>query len=344
MVFFNYATKEITAKIVYYGPGLSGKTTNLQYIYNSLPQGNKGKMISLTTADDRTLFFDFLPIELGTIKGMHIRIQLYTVPGQVFYNSTRKLVLQGVDGLVFVADSQKEMLEANLESWDNLEKNLKEQGRRLRDIPHVVQYNKRDLPNIMPVSDINTMLNKYGAPYFEGIAIRGVGVYESLREVAKLVLTRISQEYGGAEIDTSAIKESHEVLATSPPEAIATTPPKTLEEREGDLSEIIQEVSAKRAKVSANKVDELEDFYEIQAGDLDIGDEIITESDFVCSERKASSIVADKTEKRGTLSLKKPKAAKIEEKEISLPVSITVDKDVELVRLKLNLEIKITKK
>jgi signal recognition particle receptor subunit beta len=342
VVFFNYATKEITAKVVYYGPGLSGKTTNLQYIYNSLPQGSKGKMISLATADDRTLFFDFLPIEIGTIKGMHVRVQLYTVPGQVFYNTTRKLVLQGVDGLVFVADSQKEMLDANFESWDNLDKNLAEQGRKLKDIPHVIQYNKRDLPNIMPSSDLNTMLNKYNVPYFEAIAIRGGGVYESLREAARLVLTRISREHGGEEVDTSMIQESSEVLAISPPEEIATNPPLNLEKRKGKLSEIMPQPSATISQVPASGGD----FYEIQAGDLHLEEEMVTESDFSpgTDEQSFARASEEKTPGR-TLSYPEDEAnIEIEEKEVSLPISITVGKNAKRVRLRLKLEIKINRK
>src|SRR5438309_2457852 len=154
MVLFNYATKEITAKVVYYGPGLCGKTTNLQFIYESLPSNHRSKMLSLATRTDRTLFFDFLPLDLGKIRGMRMRLQLYTVPGQVYYNSTRQLVLKGVDGVVFVADSQDVALDANLESLQNLEDNLKRQGLRLREIPVVMQYNKRELPNALAVAEL----------------------------------------------------------------------------------------------------------------------------------------------------------------------------------------------
>src|SRR5918996_1141942 len=167
MVLFNYATKEITAKIVYYGPGLCGKTTNLQFVYDSLPSGNKSKMLSLATKTDRTLFFDFLPLDLGKIRGMRTKLQLYTVPGQVYYNSTRQLVLKGADGIVFVADSQDHALDANQESMQNLEDNLKRQGIRIRDIPLVLQYNKRDLPNALPVATLERDLNKFKAPHFE---------------------------------------------------------------------------------------------------------------------------------------------------------------------------------
>src|SRR5688572_21681575 len=170
MVLFNYATKEITAKIVYYGPGLCGKTTNLQFIYESLPSNNKSKMLSLATKQDRTLFFDFLPLDLGKIRGMRTKLQLYTVPGQVYYNSTRQLVLKGADGVVFVADSQESAIEANLESWQNLEDNLKRQGIRIREIPIVIQYNKRDLPRAMPVAKLDESLNRLGVPSFESVA------------------------------------------------------------------------------------------------------------------------------------------------------------------------------
>ncbi|MEE8410980.1 MAG: GTPase domain-containing protein, partial [Acidobacteriota bacterium] len=155
MVLFNYSTKELTAKIVYYGPGLCGKTSNLQYIHGNLPGNVKGKMLSLATKTDRTLFFDFLPIDLGEIRGMKTRVQLYTVPGQVFYNETRKLVLKGADGIVFIADSQEQMLSANAESFKNLEENLKGHGLTLGEMPHVIQFNKRDLPKLATIEQLN---------------------------------------------------------------------------------------------------------------------------------------------------------------------------------------------
>jgi signal recognition particle receptor subunit beta len=196
MVLFNYATKEITAKIVYYGPGLCGKTTNLQFVYDSLPSNNKSKMLSLATKTDRTLFFDFLPLDLGKIRGMRTKLQLYTVPGQVYYNSTRQLVLKGADGIVFVADSQDFALDANLESLQNLEDNLKRQGIRLREMPLVIQYNKRDLPNAMPVAEMDPELNKLGAPTFESVATTGLGVEETLKGITHLVLTHLVKKYG----------------------------------------------------------------------------------------------------------------------------------------------------
>lgn len=196
MVLFNYATKEITAKIVYYGPGLCGKTTNLQFVYDSLPSNNKSKMLSLATKTDRTLFFDFLPLDLGKIRGMRTKLQLYTVPGQVYYNSTRQLVLKGADGLVFVADSQDFALDANLESLQNLEDNLKRQGIKIREIPVVLQWNKRDLPNVLPVEELNREVNRLGVPSFESVATTGIGVEETLKGITQLVLTHLVRKYG----------------------------------------------------------------------------------------------------------------------------------------------------
>ena len=196
MVLFNYATKEITAKVVYYGPGLCGKTTNLQFIYDSLPSNNKSKMLSLATKTDRTLFFDFLPLDLGKIRGMRTKLQLYTVPGQVYYNSTRQLVLKGADGVVFVADSQDFALDANLESMQNLEDNLKRQGTRLREMPLVIQYNKRDLPNALPVAELDAEINKMHVPAFESVATTGLGVEETLKGITQLVLAHLIKKYG----------------------------------------------------------------------------------------------------------------------------------------------------
>ncbi len=195
MVLFNYSTRELTAKIVYYGPGLCGKTTNLQYIYEQLPEVVKGKMLSLATKTDRTLFFDFLPMDLGEIRGMKTRVQLYTVPGQVFYNETRKLVLKGADGVVFVADSQEAMMSSNAESLRNLEENLKAHGMRLSDIPHVFQLNKRDLPRLSSVEELNAALNRYNAPSFEAVATTGIGVQDTLKGIARLVLLHLTRRY-----------------------------------------------------------------------------------------------------------------------------------------------------
>ena len=194
MSLVNYATREITCKIVYYGPGRSGKTTNLHYIYSQVPDDRKGKMVSLATQTDRTLFFDFLPLDLGSISGFTTKFQLYTVPGQVYYQATRKLVLQGADGVVFVADSQSRQLEENIESFQDLHANLSDQGIDPRGMPLVVQYNKQDLPAelILPVPELSDAINFRNAPEFAADALHGPGVFETLRGISELVLRRLS--------------------------------------------------------------------------------------------------------------------------------------------------------
>jgi signal recognition particle receptor subunit beta len=191
MTFINYASREINCKIVYYGPGLCGKTTNLQYIFDSTAPQAKGKLISLATETDRTLFFDFMPLELGSVRGFKTRFHLYTVPGQVFYDASRKLILKGVDGVVFVADSQEERMDANIESMFNLEENLQTQGYDLTTLPYVLQLNKRDLPNIISVEDLTGELQRKGESVLEAVASTGVGVFDTLKAVAKQVLTEL---------------------------------------------------------------------------------------------------------------------------------------------------------
>ncbi|OGL41828.1 MAG: gliding-motility protein MglA [Candidatus Schekmanbacteria bacterium RBG_13_48_7] len=193
MSFINYSCREINCKIVYYGPGLCGKTTNLQFIYGKTDDEAKGKMISLATETDRTLFFDFLPLELGKIRGFRTRFHLYTVPGQVFYDASRKLILKGVDGVIFVADSQEERWEANLESIQNLRDNLNEQGYDLEKVPFVMQYNKRDLPNCVSLDLMQKDLNTLYVPWFEANALSGVGVFDTLKATAKLVLNELKK-------------------------------------------------------------------------------------------------------------------------------------------------------
>ncbi len=191
MSFINFAAREINCKIVYYGAGLGGKTTNLQVIYQKTADQQKGKMISLATETERTLFFDFLPLDLGSVRGFKTRIHLYTVPGQVFYDASRKLILRGVDGIVFVADSQEQRMDANVEALENLMSNLKEHGYDFNKIPYVLQLNKRDLPNILPIDLLATELRKKNEPIVEAIAFQGVGVFETLKEIAKQVLTEL---------------------------------------------------------------------------------------------------------------------------------------------------------
>jgi mutual gliding-motility protein MglA len=189
--FINFAAREINCKIVYYGAGLGGKTTNLQIIYQKTADQQKGKMISLATETERTLFFDFLPLDLGSVRGFKTRIHLYTVPGQVFYDASRKLILRGVDGIVFVADSQEQRMDANVEALENLMSNLREHGYDFNKIPYVLQLNKRDLPNILPTDLLSTELRKKNEPIVEAVAFQGVGVFETLKEIAKQVLTEL---------------------------------------------------------------------------------------------------------------------------------------------------------
>ncbi len=249
MVFFNHATRQMTTKIVYYGPGLCGKTTNLNTIYTRTSQKARGEMVSLNTETDRTLFFDLLPMDVGMVGGFKTKLQLYTVPGQVFYNSTRKLVLKGVDGIVFVADSQMPMLDANKESFQNLRDNLRELGLDIRDIPIIFQWNKRDLKNIVPVDQLERELNPDGRPSFQSIASDGTGVFETLRGITKLALAHIKAlhlaEAAGSKTpapapaplppppepqatDTAALQASdfsipEDIRETAAPEALNTT-------------------------------------------------------------------------------------------------------------------------
>ncbi len=194
MVQINFANKEIQCKIVYYGPGMSGKTTNLEVVHKKAPQNSKGELTSIATEGDRTLFFDFMPLDLGNIAGIKTKFQLYTVPGQVYYNSTRKLVLQGVDGIVFVADSQAEKIDENIEALENLKGNLREYGRDIESIPVVFQWNKRDLPTALPVDELERRMNPMGAPSFEAVAATGEGVFPTLKALASLVLESINRD------------------------------------------------------------------------------------------------------------------------------------------------------
>ncbi len=217
MVSINYSAREVCCKIVYYGPGLSGKTTNLQYVHSRVPQNTRGKLISLATEADRTLYFDFLPINIGTINDFQAKFQLYTVPGQVYYNATRKLVLRGVDGLVFVADSQPDKMDENIESLANLEDNLREYGYDMALLPLVIQYNKRDLPGVLSLDELNARLNPRGVPFFEASAPQGKGVFDTLKLIIKLVLDKAKAT--GA----SAMPRRTEAVA-APPAAEAPYP------------------------------------------------------------------------------------------------------------------------
>lgn len=269
MVFFNYTTMQVTAKIVYYGPGLGGKTTNLHFIHQKTAPKSRGEMVSLETEADRTLFFDLLPIDVGVIGGMKVRLQLYTVPGQVFYNATRKLVLKGVDGVVFVADSQVAMQDANVESLRNLEANLVEQGLGLERVPLAFQYNKRDLRNILAVEQLNATLNPKGAPYFEAAAVHGIGVFETLKAISRLALGTVRQRMaaedpartGAALVDAAGLSEPPLVLpppAANTPAAVADPLAALVSDAPGgeDIRvEFAEEDTDKHVRVVATKED-----------------------------------------------------------------------------------------
>jgi len=234
MVFFNYSTMQMAAKVVYYGPGLCGKTTNLHYIYAHTANDSRGEMVSLETETDRTLFFDLLPIDVGSIAGFNTRIQLYTVPGQVFYNTTRKLVLKGVDGVVFVADSQRAMLQANVDSFRNLEENLAEMGLSVESLPLVLQYNKRDLADIASVEELNQAVNRGNWPHFEACAINGQGVYETLKGISKVTLISLKKRLARPETAARPAPVPRPTLAPAQPSqassrAPATKPPPPVE-------------------------------------------------------------------------------------------------------------------
>jgi signal recognition particle receptor subunit beta len=225
MVFFNYSTMQMAAKVVYYGPGLCGKTTNLHFIYQHTAQESRGEMVSLETETDRTLFFDLLPIDVGSIAGFNTRIQLYTVPGQVFYNTTRKLVLKGVDGVVFVADSQRAMVQANVESFRNLEENLMEMGLSSDTLPLVLQYNKRDLADICTLDEMNAALNRNSWPWFEASAVAGVGVFETLKGISRQTLLALKKRLGRSEPAPVSAGAARPAAASTPRPSAPIAPP-----------------------------------------------------------------------------------------------------------------------
>lgn len=233
MVLINQSTKEITVKLVYYGPGLCGKTTNLEYIYQKGDPSRKGKLLSVATETDRTLFFDFLPMDLGTVKGMKVRCQLYTVPGQVFYDATRRLVLRGADGIIFVADSQEQMLDANIESLENLKVNLGLNSLDPDAVPLVMQYNKRDLPNVLSMEDLDKELNWRRAPSFGASAVTGEGVFETFKKALELIIRAVqSNAFGGGK--PAAPAKAAEIPAAPPPVPESVLPAAQPEELTGE--------------------------------------------------------------------------------------------------------------
>ena len=260
MVMINRATKEITFKIVYYGPGLCGKTTNLEYVYSSANPERRGKLLTVATETDRTLFFDFMPLELGTIRGMKVRVQLYTVPGQVFYDATRRIVLRGSDGVVFVADSQAIMMDANLESVENLRSNLRLNGLDPETIPLVLQYNKQDLPNLSPREELEARLNWRGVPSFPSVATKGQGVHETLRKITEIVIRKLQgQELGapsqakGAELVAPAVSASESTHPSEPPAPSPLEPARAEAPSRGTVPEI--EVEEELSQVERTATD-----------------------------------------------------------------------------------------
>lgn len=309
MVLFNYSTKELTAKVVFYGPGLCGKTTNLQWIHEKVPIKNKGKMLSLATETDRTLFFDFLPIELGTIRGMRTRVQLYTVPGQVFYNATRRMVLKGADCVVFVCDSQEPMLEANLESMENLRQNLEANEIDPDEVPMVLQYNKRDLPNALPIEILNEKLNDGGLPFYEAVATKGIGVDETLKGATALVFRSLAAKYGGAPAHAEAAEASpspEAAVSESPPPApppAVPTASRNEEVQEDEEAEAAATPAVRAAASNAGGVESAEDDFleslELQpTSDFIDDEEARAEADLVVEE---SELQLDKAEERDPL-------------------------------------------
>ncbi len=293
MVFFNYSTMQMVVKIVYYGPGLCGKTTNLEYIYSKTSPKSRGEMVSLETETDRTLFFDLLPIEVGVIGGFKTRFQLYTVPGQVFYNSTRKLVLKGVDGIVFVADSQRPMLEANIESFKNLEENLADLGISIDDVPIVLQYNKRDLKNICSVEELNEALNKKGYPFVESIAITGKGVFETLKLISKYTLLSVRKK-----LNLDEIKKPEGTRAAASNPAPVSSPADMQTRKEQEIKDNKEDLYISEDEV---EVEEVEEVKAAESAEQDLPSKEVSPSDVRESvveevEKKAKEPVVEKAE------------------------------------------------
>lgn len=320
MVVVSYSGREINAKIVYYGPGLCGKTTNLEKIYDSVPETHRGRMVSMKTQTDRTLFFDLLPLDLGELQGMKTRFLLYTVPGQVYYNATRKLVLKGVDAVVFVADSSPEKMAENRESLANLEANLKAYGLDLRSIPWVLQYNKRDLPDALSVAEMDRELNKYSVPTFEAQAVNGGGVFETLRGISKLLLAKISKDVterdrgslggtprvadGKAE-RKPAVADEAPISNSAPKPAAPSAPPVPEEPAFLPENALLEEPSPMRVEPAPSAVDEamvLSDGDFVREGDAGpasrgddgfVAGEIERDSSYSYSDREGSEVNSD---------------------------------------------------
>jgi mutual gliding-motility protein MglA len=278
MALVNHQTREINAKIVYYGPGLCGKTTNIHMIFHRIAPGQRGKLISLATETDRTLFFDFLPVELGTIKNYKVRFHLYTVPGQVFYNATRKLVLKGADGVIFVADSQRAMADANIESISNLRDNLHDQGINLNTFPMVIQYNKRDLPDVLSIDELNAAVNPRRVPFYEAVATTGEGVLKTFTAISKQVLQDMQKHPEHHNFTLGDILGTGEKKPLPPPDIMADMPPPEPSMPGAPMAEAKPEMAALEKAVEAGiKVDLGKPFME--------GDQIVMPFDVASRDR-----------------------------------------------------------
>ncbi len=344
MVNFNYTSREVTVKIVYYGPGLCGKTTSLQHIYKHIPRSKKGKMVSLATQTDRTLFFDFLPIELGQIKGLNTKIQLYTVPGQVFYDATRKLVLKGADGIVFVADSQKDMLQANIDSFGNLISNLRALGFELKELPHVMQYNKRDLNNILDVETLNKELNQFNVPFFETSAITGDGVVETLREIARIVLLNISEKYD-VELEELATEQ---IISQQGEEPVSEVDDMDVQGMDDSISlSDLPYPDSFSADLEELKRDELSNSYEVQlleeSFDSDAGEEVEELSADSEIEEDAKDAEAESSVDDGIQAFPGT-PIRIDRYHYSLPITIEVPKSIDLKTMRFTIDINFREK
>lgn len=342
MAYVNYTNREINAKIVYYGPGLSGKTTNILYIHKKLNPESRGKLVSLATQTDRTLFFDFLPVNVGEIGNFKVRIHLYTVPGQIFYNTTRKMVLKGVDGVVFVADSQKQMLEDNIESLNNLEENLKEYGKSINEIPIVIQYNKRDLPDAMDLEELHRHLNRYKAPFFTAVATQGQGVLETLTGICKLVINKLKKTAGILETEKDTFEDEIGKIGGDSKKIEKKI---LLPEDYSDEALKMLDVLATQDISAMNKIEEVQDEIETIEDDISIleekakelantGEEIQVEEDIIMKEKpdeelgKEEDIIIIETESIG-----------VQGNLIELPLKIMAGGKEKAIKIRLKIEV-----
>lgn len=345
MAFVNYNNKEITVKIVYYGPALSGKTTCLRYIYSSKSLDKKGKLITLDTDGDRTLFFDFLPIELGKIGDYSVKVQLYTVPGQVAYDTTRKLVLQGADGIVYIADSQVIMREQNLESYNNLIKNMKLNNLADKNIPIILHFNKRDLTDVLTIDELNDSLNKDNKPFFPTIATTGENVIEGLHSIMKMVIINLKNKLTVFQKDKTVMFSKEEITAATDVEVNEQNSEETSVEREeNDIFELddgdnIDEENNKDEIFSLDDVDIISDVNEAVAN---VPDVVLTE-EIVDEKHKNKSVKNKKVELSKTIDMKEQAIGISKKGEVSIPVTVTIPDNRDSIKINLNLNIVLKK-